>query len=155
MTNWMICKVKYQSIDEATRKDKTFNSQYLIDSINFTEAESKITTILTSELNHEFVITEIDNYKVNEVFVSDDGDKWYKCKVSYIDVNPNTGKEKRTNTYDIIYAYDIKDAFEKLEDELSQILIPWECSSIIETKIIDVFPYDESDNHKYCVGETL
>jgi len=145
MHNWFECKIKYQKIDEATGKDKTIKESYLIDAVSFTEAEARAYKILEEEIGQEFIITNINPVNINDVFFDEDGEIWYKCKVVYIDADPSNGKEKKTGTFALAYANSIKDACEKLEKHLSEVLIPWEVKSIAETNIFDVFPYNAEE----------
>ncbi len=150
MHNWFECKIKYQKIDEATGKDKTIKEAHLIDAVSFTEAEERTYRLLEPEVDGEFVVTNISPAKYNEVFFDEEGETWFKCKVVYIDVDQNNGKERKTSTMDLVFASNIKDACQKLEKQLSEILIPWECTSIAETALVDIFPYDagEADQKK-------
>jgi len=141
----MLINAKYQKIDEATGKDKTVKEQYLFDAVSFTEAETRAIKILKEELGCEFIVNRITPQNIHDVFFNEDGEAWYKCKVVYIDADPNTGKEKKTNAFSLIYANSIEDAREKLGEELSEVLIPWDVTEIKETKIIDVFPYDSAE----------
>ena len=46
MTTYFLCKVEFSTIDEHSGKDKKIKSQFLVDSLSVTEAESKIVEYL-------------------------------------------------------------------------------------------------------------
>lgn len=143
--NWYQAKIKYQKVNEATGKDQTIKESYLTDGVSFTEVEARVYKVLEDELGIEFIVTNITPVNFHDIFHNEDGEIWYKCKVVYIDADPSNGKEKKTGTYALTYANSIKDACEKLEKELSEVLIPWEVKSIAETNIFDVFPYNAGE----------
>ena len=139
--NWKLVKVKFQSIDEATGKDKTVTEQHLFDAYSFTEAETNAIKIFEEEIGGDFNITHITPYKVTDVFFGD-GEIWCRAKVVYTAADEATGKEKKVNTYALIKGDSIKEAREALVNELKDCLVPYKIEEIKETKIIEVYPYN-------------
>jgi len=148
MNTWFECKVKYEKIDEATGKDKKVNEPYLVDAVSFTEAEARISEQLQSMISGEFSITNIKRVNYTDVFNFEVGDRWYKCKVSYVDVDEASGKEKKTSNYMLVLADNVDHAYERLHESLSEMIVPFEVPSISESPIIDIFPYFDGEEKK-------
>lgn len=145
MNNWFECKVQYVKIDESG-KEKKVKEPYLVDALSFTEAEARITEKLTEYITGDFLVTNMSKSKIAELFEYEDGDKWYKCKISYVSVNEESGKEKKVSCFMYLAANDVREAYDRLEENLSEMVVPVEILSITETAIMDVFPYNPSES---------
>jgi hypothetical protein len=144
MKTWFICKVKYQKqTDEGLLKAVT--EPYMVDAVSFTEAEARIYEILAPEIQGEMLVTGISKGNFTEVINFEDSDKWYKCKVTYISVDGDGGKEKKVSTYFLVSANTLKQAFERVEESLNSMLVPFDIPSISITPILDVFPFMGED----------
>jgi len=141
MKTWYICKIKYQKqTDEGLLKAVT--EAYMVDAVSFTEAEARITEVMAPEISGEFLVTGISKGNFTEIVNYEDSDKWYKCKVTYISVDGDSGgKEKKVSTYFLVSANSLKEAYERVDDSLSSMLVPFDIPSISITNIIDVFPF--------------
>lgn len=138
--NWFECKAKYIKIDQ-TGNEKNVTEAYLIDALSFTEAEERFHQELEKMISGEFEVTTISKSNITEFYPSEDADRWYKVKVSYVNVDEKSGKEKKVGVYMLAEASNVKDAFDKIEDNLKDWLVPFEIPAIQESPIIDVFPY--------------
>ena len=145
MNTWFECKVKYQKVDEETGKDKKVTEPYLIDAISFTEAEARISEQMESMVSGEFSINNIKRVNYTDVFNYEEGDRWFKCKVVYVDIDEASGKEKKTSNYMLVLADHVDHAYERLHESLSDMIIPFEVPSISESPIMDIFPYFNDD----------
>jgi len=145
MNNWFECKVKYDKIDEQSGKEKTVTEPYLVDALSFTEAEERMHKQMEAYISGEFEVAGIKKEKLADVFPFDDADKWYKCKVVYVDVDEKTGKEKKSAYAMLVMANTLKQACDNLEECLKDVIIPWEMKSVAESPILDIFPYEVSD----------
>ena len=143
MSNWFESKVRYQKIDE-TGKVKNVTETYLLDAVSFTEAEKRINQEMEPYISGEFTVTTIKLANFEEVIPGENGDRWFKCKVSYIAIDEEKGMERKTNSYILLKAFNVKDAYEKLEKEMSTTMSDYEIASIQESPILDVFPYEYS-----------
>ena len=146
MKTWFICKVKYQKqTDEGLLKAVT--EPYMVDAVSFTEAEARIYEVLAPEIQGEMLVSGITKGNFTEVINFEDSDKWYKCKVTYISIDGDGGKEKKVSTYFLVSANSLKEAYERVEESLSSMLVPFDIPSIAVTPIIDVFPFmNEEDS---------
>lgn len=139
--NWFECKVKYVKIDEVSGKEKKVSEPYLVDAVSFTEAEARIHKELEQMISGDFNVTNISKSNVTELFPNENGDRWYKAKVSFVDVDEASGKEKKANNYMLTEANNVKQAYEFLEESLSTMIVPYEIHSITESPLMDVFPF--------------
>lgn len=141
MATWFECKVRYVKIDETTGKEKKVNEPYLVDAISFTEAESRIHKQLEEMIRGDFQVTNIRKAEYSDLFPFDNGDRWYKCKVSYVSIDETAGKEKKITSQMLVMANDLKEAYDNLMTSLSGMTIDFDVTGINESPIIDVFPY--------------
>ena len=139
--NWFECKVKYAKIDEVSGKEKKTSESYLVDAVSFTEAEARIHKELEQMIGGEFNVTNISKSNITELYPNENGDRWFKAKVSFIDIDEASGKEKKANNYMLTEANNVKHAYEFLEECLSTMIVPYEIHSIAESPLMDVFPF--------------
>ncbi|MEO1654616.1 MAG: DUF4494 family protein, partial [Bacteroidota bacterium] len=55
-------------------------------------------------------------------------------------------KEKKVSKYMLVSAHNVKEAFERIEESLSTMLVPFEIPSIIESPFVEVFVYESDDS---------
>jgi len=142
--NWFECKVKYVKIDE-NGKEKKVTEPYLVDAVSFTEAEARIHTELEKMIHSDFMVTTISKSNISELFPNENGDRWFKAKTSFVTVDEESGKEKKSNNYMLVEANNVKDAYEFLTEGLSDMIVPFEIPSVTESPIMDVFPFFKDD----------
>jgi len=152
MQTWFNCKVKYLRVDEQG-KEKPVTEPYMIDAVSFSEAETRIYKILEPYIKGDLEIKALSKANIADVFDFDDDGVWYKSKITYLDVDPDTEKKKKMTQYVLVRASDVKQAYERTEDNLS-LLVPYDIPSVQETSIIDVFPY-ESNEEKELEGRNV
>lgn len=141
MNTWFECKVRYVKIDETSGKEKKVNEPYLVDAVSFTEAESRIHKELEQMIRGDFQLTNIRKADYSDLFPFDNGDRWYKCKVSYVSIDETAGKEKKITSQMLVMASNLKEAYDNLLTSLSGMTIDFDVTGIHETQIMDVFPY--------------
>ena len=141
---WFEVKVKYSKIDD-NDKVKTFNQPYLFDALTFTEAEARANDEMAKYLSEGFKITNIKVANFSEIFPSEHGEMWFKCKVSLITLDEDKGLEKRTNTYVLVQANDVKDAYEYLTEQFADTVSDFSIPAIQESPIIDIFPFFDDE----------
>lgn len=142
VANWFEVKIKYHKINDEGKEVKV-SETYLIDAMSFTEAESRITISLKEMIQHDFYIVSIKKSNITELIESDDinDDKYFKAKVSIIDADQISGKEKRSNQYFLIAGANVDSALEYLRKTLSTYVVPTDIVSVGDSNIVDVFPY--------------
>lgn len=144
MSTWFECKVRYQKIDEGG-KEKTANEPYLIDAVSFTDAEARINKEIEPYITGEFSVTNIKIANYSEIIPDDAGDRWFKCKVSFITIDEEKGKERKTNTYMLVQANNVKEAYENVVESMNGMTSDYSIPSVTESPIMDVIPYSAEE----------
>jgi len=140
MNNWFECKIKYEKTAEEGKIVKV-NEAYLVDALSFTEAEARIIEEMQPFISGEFVVSNIRRARISELFPNDDGDKWYRSKVFFVSLDEEKGIEKRVASTMMVQANDVKEAWDGLHEGMKGTMADYEVASIVETTIIDVYPY--------------
>ncbi len=78
MQTWFSCKVKYQKIDEHGKQVRA-NETYLVEAINFTEAETRIYEIMEQYGSGDIVVAGISKTNFSEIVNYEDSQYWYKA----------------------------------------------------------------------------
>lgn len=94
---WFECKVKYEKTMENGLVKKV-NEPYLVDALNFTEAERRIIEEITPFMTGEFEVSDIKRAHYAELFETpgdDSADKYFRAKLVFITLDEKSGKEKR------------------------------------------------------------
>lgn len=139
------CKIRFQKIDDRSGKEKRVTETYLFDAISYTEAEERAYKTMEEFISGEFSVASIRKAKYAEVIPSDDGDRWYKVKVSFLSVDEASGREKRVSQTILVLASNIKDACDKTIDGMNGTTDDFEINSVIESSIMDYFPLFDKD----------
>ena len=140
MNTWFECTAKYIKMDENGHEKKA-SETYLLDAISFTEAESRIFKELQTMVSAEFTVSKIAKTRITEIIPSDTGDRWYKAKVTFITVDEESGKEKKTSQMVLVFSNDIKEAYDQIIQAMHGMMADFVISGINESTILDVFPY--------------
>ena len=141
MSNWFECKVKFEKTVDDGKIIKVSES-YLVDALSFTEAEEKIIKEMTPFISGEFEVANIKKVKIHEMFLQDNADKWYRCKVNFVTFDEDKGVEKRTPQTMMVQASEIGEALARLIEGLKGTMADYEVFMITETMIMDVYRYE-------------
>lgn len=144
MRTWFSVKVKYAKETEEGLL-KAITEQYLVDAISFTEAEAIIYDRLGSQIRGDFQVTHIAKSNIVDLFHYEDADVWFKAKIQYIVADGDSGKEKKVTQYMLVTANGVPQAHERINESLSNMLVSFQVPDVVETKIIEVFPYEKPD----------
>lgn len=138
------CKIRYEKVME-NGMCKKVTEAYLFDSLSFAEAESRAIEEMTPFITGEFTVSDIKRANYSEVFMSDEesADRWFKCKLIFITLDEKSGAEKKSNTYVLVNASDLRDAVKKLDEGMKGTMADYQIGSISETAIMDVYPYEQ------------
>lgn len=140
MQTWFEVKAKYVKIDDEGRERKV-SETYLVDGVSCTDAEARLTSELQTMIRGEFTVGKVVTSNIVEIFPHEDGEWWWKAKISIVTIDEHAGKEKKINNYFLVAADDLKQALQRLEEGLSYVLVPYQVTSISISPIVDVFPY--------------
>lgn len=150
MNSWYTVKVKFtKEFQDGTLKRVT--EPYLVNSLSFTEAEARIYREVGEFVRGEFLVTSISKTDFADIFHYDDAEDWYKCKVSYITEDADSGKEKKVNNNFLVSAHSVKSAYERIEESLKGLMVTFEIPMISLTPIVEIFPFESTleDEEEY------
>ena len=103
----------------------------------------------------DFSKNDIKKAGINEIFQSEEGDKWYKCKVNFISIDEVNATEKKIRSKILVLASDIKSAWDNLKISLKDTMSDYDVPSIMETQILDIFPYSIEEDSKEISEEEI
>ncbi len=142
MGEWFQSKVKFlRQMDNGLIKQIT--EQYLVDAMSFTECEARVMQEV-GEGMREVTMMAVAKSNIKEVVFYGDTDMWFKTKVTYNMMDEDTEKEKKITTYMLVNANDVKEAYERTEEHLKEMLVPFQIPKIEESPIIDVYQYEKA-----------
>ena len=142
INSWFECKVKMDTMkDDGTTKPEPFS--YLVDALNFTEAESRIIEEVTPFCSGNLDVTDIKRVKYAEIFPSDAemADKWYKVRCLFITIDEKTQTEKEIANNMLVQAGTFYEAVENFDKGMKGSMMDYRIASLQETKLMDVFRY--------------
>ncbi|MBC7923065.1 MAG: DUF4494 domain-containing protein [Ferruginibacter sp.] len=143
MPIWFQCKIRYQKeLDNGSLK--TINEAYLVDAMSFTEAEARLHQEL-SGTHREFDLVNVSRMRLADLFHYDDAETWFKCKVTYVTVDERNGQEKKVNNVMLVSAANAKQAYERIEESLKTMLVPFDITDINTSNILEIFPYAKDE----------
>lgn len=143
MNNWFTVKVKYtKQLDNGALK--RVSEPYLLAAMTFTDAEARIYEELGQIIRGEFNVVGIARTEIHDIFAYDDADVWYKCKVRYESMDADTEKARKVNQNFLVSAASVKEAYERIQESLSTLMVDFEIPSIIVSPIVEIFPYAEN-----------
>jgi len=142
MNNWFECKVRIEKVVESGATKKVVEP-YLVDALNFTEAEARIIEEITPFCNGQLEVSDIKRARYCEMFTAADEacDKWYKVKCVFVTLDEKTQTEKRTSQLMLVQASDLRDAVTRFDNGMKGSMIDYEIAAVQETPLLDVFPY--------------
>lgn len=139
------CKIKYEkTMDNGQVKKVT--EPYLVDAINFTEAEKRIIEEMTPFMTGEFQVADIKRARYAELFETpgDEADRWFKCKLTFVTLDEKSGAEKKTSQNVLVQAGDLRGAIKRLDEGMKGSMMDYVISSVAETPIMDVYHYQQA-----------
>lgn len=146
-SNFFECKVSFEKIMENGMQKKV-TEPYLVDALSFTEAEARIIEEMRPFIAGEFTIFSIKREKVSELFFTESGENFYKCKISFLTLDEKSGAEKKTPAYIWVQADSLTEAKEVLEEGMKGTLADYKMESISETKVVDIFLFSANSKEE-------
>lgn len=154
MDNWFECKVAYEKMMENGMQKKV-SEPYLVDALSFTEAEARIIEEIRPYITGEFTIADIKRARFSEMFLNENGDRYYRIKVFFITLDEKSGAEKKTAAQMLAQASDLKGAIAVLEEGMKGTMADYTIASVAETPLMDVFPFSADKTLKPKSDEEL
>ena len=121
-------------------KEKKVTEQYVVESLSFTEAESRITEEMTTYIDGDFDVVSEKIAPYNEIILSDksDDDKWFISKVSLITLDEKTAKEKKTIHRLLVQAETSETALEYTKKLFDSSMTEYTIDAVQDTPTIEV-----------------
>lgn len=135
------CKVKYEKVQE-NGLNKKVTEKYLVESISFSDAETRFTEYITPYISGEYQICGIKIAKFNEVFDEKQGDRYFDCKIQFTMLDEKSGNEKKQNVKILVNADNIKEAMINLDEGMKGTMADYSSVLIKETDILDIYKYE-------------
>lgn len=154
MQTWFSCKVKYQKIDEHGKQIRA-SETYLVEAINFTEAETRIFEIMEQYGSGDIVVAGISKTNFSEIVNFEDGQYWYKAKVNWEDFDESSAKVSKITNYFLVAANSVKETFDRVGDSLSELQVEFEIPAISLSPVLDVFPLFTEEDGNTVIPEHL
>jgi hypothetical protein len=155
MSTWFECKVRYEKTAQDGRQKKVIET-YLVDAVSFTDAEKRIHEVLQPYISGEFFVNNIKIANYADLIPNDNGDRWFKCKVTYISLDEEKGVERKSNSYMLVQANNVKEAFDNIEKSMEGMVSDYEIPAIQESPLMDVFPYfSKEEEEETSIDETI
>ena len=146
---------------------KKVTELYVVDALSFTEAEARIIEEMQPYMSGDFMVATIKRSNVSEIVIDEMGvisamdaevqkitkqnsqstgyaDKWYKAKLNYITLDEKSMKEKKEAFYLLVNAGSVNAAHDVIVNHMKDVLADYEIANIDETKIFDVFFYENN-----------
>ena len=143
LNNWFTVKVKYtKQLENGTFK--RVSEPYLLAAMTFTDAEARIYEELGSIIRGEFNVVGISRTELHDIFAYEDADVWYKVKISYDSEGDGEEKKKKVSQNFLVSAHSVKDAYDRIKESLSTLMVDFQIPSIIVSPIVEIFPYTEN-----------
>ncbi len=143
MNNWFTVKVKYtKQLENGTFK--RVSEPYLLSALTFTDAEARIYEELGAIIRGEFDVVSISRTELHDIFAYDDSATWWKCKVTYESAEHDSEKTKKVSQTFLVSAETAKEAYERIQESLSTLMVDFNIPSIIFSPIVDIFPPSEN-----------
>ncbi len=143
MNNWFTVKVKYTKQLE-NGEFKRVSEPYLLAAMTFTDAEARIYEELGTIIKGEFNVVGITRTEIHDIFAYDDADTWYKVKLNYEAEAAEGGKAKKVSQNFLVSAHSVKDAYERIKESLSTLMVDFQIPTISLSPIVEIFPYAEN-----------
>jgi len=139
------CKVKYTKVDSESGKEKKLTETYLVDAVDFIEAQTRIHKEMESLTSGEFELQSIKRVKYAELVQVDcENIIWYKAKVSFTAVDETSGKEKRTAFNILVTGSNVEEASQNIQNAFKDSMSDYTIEGITDSKIIDYLPYEQA-----------
>lgn len=146
INNWYECKVSYRKVME-NGLEKNATESYLVDALSFAEAENRVIEYFRPFVSGEFQVNAVGRKKYSEVFFndSDAADLWFHAKLMFVTLDEKSGAEKKTASYMLVQAADIREAIKHLDAQMRGTLCDYVIAEMKETAIMDVIRYEAEE----------
>jgi hypothetical protein len=141
--NWFTVTVRYtKQLDNG--HFQRVSEPYLLAAMTHGDAEARIYEELGSMIKGEFTVTGVTRTEIHDIFAFDDADVWYKVKITYFSCSDESEKAKKVAQYFLVSAHSVKDAYDRIKESLSTLLVDFQIPTISVSPIVEIFPFAEN-----------
>ena len=151
---WYTCKVKYMKFDD-NGNESTVTESYLVDAMSYNEAETRIYEEMEQRVRGEFRVMNISKANYADVISDEELVDWYKVKVTGVEYDEESDKEKKYNNYYLVGADSCKQAIERTEESLKDMTMDFIIPAVNFVQLVDVFPYGEGQDSALAEEEII
>lgn len=119
---------------------KRVSEKYLCDALSIVEAVEITTANLQPYISGEFEITKVERTPIAEVMGDKECGKFFLAKVSFIQIDERTSKEKKSQSQWLVGAEDYDKAKAEVTDEIKKSMADIEINGITESPIVGYIP---------------
>ena len=120
---------------------KKVTESYLVDALNFTEAEERVIKEVTPFVSvGELEVVNIRPMRLAELLLDEESDKYYRAKVDLTTID-SAGQERKVGTAMVVQADSLLEGTTSLLAHLDSGVSAYELVSIGELDILDVYQY--------------
>lgn len=139
----MTVRVKYTKQTDSG-EFKRVTESFLVAGLTFGETEERIYEELAQTIRGEFNVVSITRTELHDIFAYDDSDVWFKVKCTYDSTMEDDDKAKKVTQNFLVTASTAKEAYDRVKESLSTLMVDFELPSVVKTPIVEVFPYAEN-----------
>lgn len=147
---WFECRIRHEKVME-DGMSRQVSELYAIEALSYSEAESRIIEELSGFISGQYEVSDIRKASYKEVFF-DEGDncsdRYYRVRLQFITIDEKTAKEKATAVTYLVNAVSFDGACRNLKSVLEGTMMDYRVCGIAETKLLDVFEYDNTKGEK-------
>jgi hypothetical protein len=143
MKQWFEAKVRYQKVME-NGMEKKATETFLVDSLSFTESESRTIEEVSPYISGEFTIPAIKKSNISEVFDGYDGNgdsAYWRIKCDFLALDEKSGSEKRTSEHFLLKAPSYDKVIPMFAECMKGSMADYEVVKVEKTPIVDVIHY--------------
>lgn len=138
VSTWFEVSVSYKKLEE-DGTEKKVTEIIVVDAVSFSEAEKRALKEMGSLVRGGADIRNINPAPYKSVFFDEeDGEKWFRAKLTFLSYDESTGKEKRTNSTYLVQANTFAEALHNVESVMDG-GGNYVTANICETKVLDVY----------------
>jgi uncharacterized protein YggL (DUF469 family) len=142
MNTLFTVKVRYtKQLDNGAFKRVT--EPYILAAHTFSDAEARIYEELGSIIRGEFNVVSITRTELQDIFIYEGFDVFYKAVVSFDSYDDDGEVKKKQKSSFLVTASSVKDANEKMKESLSGWLADYTIDAVAVTPVADFFPFKE------------
>jgi hypothetical protein len=131
-------KISYKKWDDEKGKDVRINESYVIEAVNYTDAEVITNRIIKDNALSDVKIKSMKSVVYDDIFTSldykaEDGNKWYRVKILLV-----VDEGKKVKNLILVREKSITDSLALLEEKMKGIVADWDSVAVTETDIYEV-----------------